>query len=49
MKNISFLFGAFFNRFIIALYLSRFTIVSANAVRRDAVASFFPSPSVHIP
>lgn len=45
MKNISFLFGAFLNRFIIALYLSLFTITLAKADGKDAVASFSPSPS----
>ena len=45
MKNISFLFGAFLNRFIIALYLSLFTVLPANADGKDAGFSFSPSPS----
>ena len=45
MKNISFLCGAFLNRFIIALYLSLFTVLSANADGKDAVTSFASFPS----
>ncbi len=45
MKNISFLFGAFLNRFIIMLYLSFFTIASVNADSIDNAVSYSPSPA----
>ena len=45
MKNRSFLFGAFLNRFIIVLCLSLFIISSANADSIDDAVSSSPSPS----
>ena len=45
MKNISFLCGAFLNRFIFALYISLFTIVSVNADSSEIAVSYSPSPS----
>ena len=45
MKNISFLFSAFLNRFITKLCLSLFIISSANAVSKDDAVSYSPSSS----